>query len=100
MHPELQFTIDPHHPSIAGHFPGRPIVPGVVVLDQIMALILRDRPEQYVATLHEVKFLGPIVPGDTVAIEIVESTPEHMTFVGRAEQRVIVRGRAGFDVAE
>jgi 3-hydroxymyristoyl/3-hydroxydecanoyl-(acyl carrier protein) dehydratase len=98
MPPEPQFTIQPDHPSLAGHFPGRPIVPGVVVLDQALALLLRDRPGQCVAALREVKFLSPVIPGEAVTIEIVEMLPDRLTFIGKVEGRAVFRARAELDV--
>jgi len=41
MNDSLQTTlrIDPAHPALAGHFPGNPIVPGVVVLERVAAAL-------------------------------------------------------------
>ncbi len=90
--------IEPDHPSLAGHFPGRPVVPGVVVLDQTIALILCDRPNRSVIALREVKFLSPVLPGDVVTIEIV-ATPDRVTFSGKVGNRPVIRGEAQLDVA-
>jgi 3-hydroxymyristoyl/3-hydroxydecanoyl-(acyl carrier protein) dehydratase len=94
----MKFTIEPNHPSLAGHFPGRRIVPGVVVLDQVLGLLLRDRPGQRVSTLREVKLLAPVLPGETVAIEIVHSLPDCVTFIGKVGQVTVLRGRVQLDI--
>ena len=91
--------IEPDHPSLAGHFPGRPVVPGVVVLDQTIALILRDRPNRSVIALREVKFLSPVLPGDVVTIVIVATLPDRVTFSGKVGNRLVIRGEAQLDVA-
>ena len=35
----MYFTIPADHPALPGHFPGQPIVPGVVVLDRVVEVI-------------------------------------------------------------
>ena len=97
MRPD-QFVIEPDHPSIAGHFPGRPIVPGVVILDRTIALLERKLPGRRVVILREVKFLSPVIPGDPVTIEVVEKLPGRVTFVGSVRRRPVCRGRAELDV--
>ena len=89
MQPPLVFSIPHDHPSLAGHFPHRPIVPGVVILDSAMALILRDRPASTVASLDDVKFLARVSPGSEVAVSFRESAPNRHPVrlcSGRAER--------------
>ena len=99
MRPELQFIIAPDHPSIAGHFPGRPVVPGIVLLNEAIALLLRNWPGRHVAALREVKFLSPVIPGDAVTIDVIEMAPDRMSFVGRVGQQGVFRARVELDVA-
>ncbi len=54
--------IDAAHPSLAGHFPGDPIVPGVVLLDQVAARL--ERAGFALVKLSAVKFLAPLRPGE------------------------------------
>ncbi len=51
------------HPSLAGHFPGRPIVPGVVLLDCVIAG-LETASGRRVVRIDQAKFLAALQPGE------------------------------------
>lgn len=60
----LVFAAD--HPAFAGHFPGAPIVPGVLLLDA--ALQAAEAGGARVAEIGSAKFLSPVGPGRPVAL--------------------------------
>ncbi len=64
-----RFRIDADHPALPGHFPGRPVVPGVVLLDRVAAAIEHWRGARIVA-LAQVKFLAPLLPGDEAELRL------------------------------
>jgi 3-hydroxyacyl-[acyl-carrier-protein] dehydratase len=59
------------HPSLAGHFPGRPIVPGVVLLDWVLAAIRSafSQPVKLEAVVST-KFLQAVTPEARVDMHI------------------------------
>ena len=62
------------HPSLKGHFPNNPIIPGAVLLDEVLAAIGRARGQPVVAwTVKAVKFLQPVRPGAELAVEFTEA---------------------------
>jgi len=61
-------TIAADHPALPGHFPGRPIVPGVVLLDRIDAL-LRERGLRIAECVH-VKFIEAVAPLEALALRV------------------------------
>ena len=64
-----RFSIAPDHPCLPGHFPGRPVVPGVVVLDRVLAAIEAATGGMLgPLRLPQVKFLQPLLPGETAEI--------------------------------
>lgn len=65
-----EFMIAHDHPSLPGHFPGRPIVPGVVVLDRVIAAIEAAHGGIGPLRLPQAKFLQPLLPGETARIDI------------------------------
>ena len=71
----MQFSIPHDHPSLPGHFPGAPIVPGVVLLDRVIALVEAQVPLSAPLRLPQVKFLQPLLPGETARIELDGATP-------------------------
>jgi acyl-coenzyme A synthetase/AMP-(fatty) acid ligase len=58
------------HPALPGHFPGDPIVPGVVVLARVSEAIAARCPGREVATLVQVRFHRPLRPGEAFTIEL------------------------------
>lgn len=63
------------HPAFPGHFPGQPLLPGVVLLGEVLELLLREAPEALGAQprISAVKFLAPVRPG--ASLEIRWSVP-------------------------
>ncbi|SMP73976.1 hypothetical protein [Noviherbaspirillum suwonense] len=62
-------TIAPDHPALAGHFPGMPVVPGVVLLDEALHAIGAALGVDLSACgIASVKFLSPVLPGQPVAV--------------------------------
>jgi 3-hydroxyacyl-[acyl-carrier-protein] dehydratase len=88
-------VIPPDHPSLAGHFPGVPIVPGVVVLDEVGAALADWRQESRVTGITSVKFLAPIKAGQSFVIEFDSTNPagNQIDFCCRLGGRVVVEGR-------
>ena len=64
--------IDPTHPSLPGHFPGQPLVPGVVLLEAV-ADALRAWRGQRLARIAEAKFVAPLLPGEDAELVLSES---------------------------
>lgn len=64
----LKIAVD--HPAFSGHFPGTPIVPGVVLLDEVLHAIAIDIGLDDTAwQISSVKFLSPLKPDEIVIIE-------------------------------
>jgi 3-hydroxyacyl-[acyl-carrier-protein] dehydratase len=83
------------HPSLPGHFPGAPLVPGVVILDEVLAALIEWRQDSRLTGIRMVKFLAPLQPDQAFTISL-SAKDEHtleVNFCCRAEDRVIVEGQ-------
>jgi 3-hydroxyacyl-[acyl-carrier-protein] dehydratase len=71
----MQFLVPPDHPSLPGHFPGRPVVPGVVVLDRVLDAIEAAHGPIGALRLPQVKFVQPLLPGETAHVALDGDAP-------------------------
>jgi 3-hydroxymyristoyl/3-hydroxydecanoyl-(acyl carrier protein) dehydratase len=66
----ITLPIAANHPAFDGHFPGAPVLPGVVLLDEtIRAVELADGGQPRCWRVTAVKFLRVIGPGETLLLE-------------------------------
>jgi len=90
---ETSRRIPADHPSLVGHFPGAPIVPGVVVLDEVAAALIEWREGSRLIGIRFVKFLAPIKPGQLFTIAFDAPENAQIDFCCRVEGRMVVEGR-------
>jgi 3-hydroxymyristoyl/3-hydroxydecanoyl-(acyl carrier protein) dehydratase len=96
-----QMEIGAGHPCLAGHFPARPVVPAVVVLDHVRLTIEATYPDARLGAIEHCKFLIPVLPDQTFSIELapVVETMVEFRCVTLDKRDLLVKGRARLDVA-
>lgn len=86
----IALRIAPDHPALPGHFPGHPVVPGVVVLERVAAAV-RERFHAGIRRL-DAKFVRPLLPGEQAQIVLrPDGTRIHFE-VAHADGAVLARG--------
>jgi 3-hydroxyacyl-[acyl-carrier-protein] dehydratase len=90
-HVAIAIPID--HPAFAGHFPGRPILPGVVLLAEAIAAVTRSTGTRACDwTLESAKFLAPVPPGAKLSIAQSAMGAGSVRFEIRADDAVAASG--------
>jgi 3-hydroxymyristoyl/3-hydroxydecanoyl-(acyl carrier protein) dehydratase len=84
--------IDDQHPSLPGHFPGNPVVPGVVILDEVLHAVAQWQPQLLIAGFNTVKFLQPLRPNEPFSIEFDHSKTTRIKFECKKDHSVFATG--------
>ena len=90
----VSLTISPQHPAFAGHFPGTPIVPGALLLDEaVRALSSATHQENLHCEIAVAKFLSVVRPGEALSLEHERASDGSIRFVILAPDRTVASGR-------
>ena len=73
-------VIPANHPALAGHFSGNPIVPGVVILDEILQATADWRPDRRLLSAPSVKFLALLRPEQGFTIRLADTGSGRVRF--------------------
>ena len=90
----MQFSIPSDHPSLPGHFPGRPIVPGVLLLERVLEAVEASAGPQPALRLPQVKFARPLLPGQTATVQLEGAAPRWRFRVLRGDE-LLASGEVG-----
>ena len=85
-----------NEPFFAGHFPGYPVMPGVLIVEALaqvgaVSLLMSDEHRgkiAFFAGINEFRFRGQVVPGDTLRLEMEVTKFKGMIGKGNAVARV------------
>ena len=81
------------HPSFAGHFPKFPVLPGAILLDEILMAIESARGIEITSwRIASAKFPGLVRPRDTLILEHDAPTQRLIRFTIRVENRTVASG--------
>ncbi len=96
MEREASLVFHPDHPAFAGHFPGMPIVPGVLLLDAALHA-LEQASGAAAAIVVSAKFLRPVGPGEALGLAWGEG--ERARFDIKSQGRPVATGTVAMDKA-
>lgn len=92
-------TVAPDHPCLAGHFPGRPVVPAVLLLELVMEALRERLGEIAIVGAPAAKFLAPVLPQQAVLLQLrADVARGRATFRCEHQGQLVAQGELAFTV--
>ena len=91
MDREVRIQVPLEHPCYAGHFPGNPVVPGVVLLELVVEAVARRAPRE----ARNVKFHRAVKPGESFTLHYKE-VGTRLSFRCMDGEQLLVEGSLSF----
>ncbi|HEY2819315.1 MAG TPA: hypothetical protein VGK44_19515 [Casimicrobiaceae bacterium] len=81
------------HPAFEGHFPGRPILPAVVILTEVLAAIEAQTGHSLLHwTIVAAKFRATVAPGESLDLSHTHMPSGGIRFEVRSPRGVVASG--------
>jgi 3-hydroxymyristoyl/3-hydroxydecanoyl-(acyl carrier protein) dehydratase len=95
---EFAGHIPADHPALAGHFPGYPITPGVVLLNQVAQACGLWQPTARITAWPQVKFVSPLLPQEAYVIRLTPTASGTARFTLHVDTRLVASGQFTFEL--
>ena len=89
---ESALTIARDHPAFAGHFPGRPVVPGVLLLARVLRAVAEDARAPSRWSVAQAKFLRAVAPGTPLVLAREATASGSVRFEIRSAEGIVASG--------
>lgn len=90
---ERRWQVPHDHPAFAGHFPGHPVLPGVVLLDLALQAARECMPGVDAWSIPQAKFLQPVGPGDALRLQIAATPNGGLAFSFSRDGQAVASGQ-------
>lgn len=96
---QIPLIVPIQHPAIAGHFPGMPMVPAALLLDEIAHRLSRET-DLDINTAKQVRFIAPLEPGQQLDVRYQQKSPAEYRFIGTEKGSPVIKGVLNYTVTE
>jgi 3-hydroxyacyl-[acyl-carrier-protein] dehydratase len=102
VNPNLHLTlaIPADHPALAGHFPGRPVVPGAIILAEVaQASVQALGAGTRITGFPAVKFISPMLPEQRCQLALTDNGAGVIAFELTHDSQRVASGNLRYERA-